>query len=391
MPGAAGPIELLILQSTSFCNIDCSYCYLSDRGVAHRMTLPLFEKVVRNVAGSGLLAPQPMLLWHAGEPLTVPVSWYREASALLRSIDGGSRFTQMFQTNGMLIDDRWCELFKEEGARIGLSIDGPRFLHDRNRLTRKGLGTFDAVMRGVEVLDRHGLEFRVLCVLTDEALDFPDEIYGFFAGLGTRSVGFNIEESAGINTSRTLEARDVRRRFAGFMRRVHELQKDGRVAIRELANVREIMASMTSPDRFGILKSPSLHPLSILTVGHDGGSATFSPELLGSQSLRYGDFNLGNLAEVPVRELLESSLFLRAYADIQEGIELCRHTCRYFPYCGGGFPSNKLTETGTFASAETKYCVSQIQPVIDVMLESREREIGLPSSWVEPVQGLPDD
>ena len=85
----------------------------------------------------------------------------------------------------------------------------------------------------------------------------------------------------------------------------------------------------------------------------------------------------GRPRRIPVRELLESSLFQRAYADLQAGVDLCRRTCRYFPFCGGGFPSNKLTETGTFASAETKYCLSQIQPVIDVVLASHEKEIGL--------------
>lgn len=375
---AAGPIELLVLQSTSFCNIDCRYCYLPDRDAARRMSLPVLEKVLRNVAGSGLLAAEPMLLWHAGEPLTVPVSWYREASAILRSLDlGGSRFVQHFQTNGVLIDDRWCGFFKEEGAGVGVSLDGPRFLHDRNRLTRRGLGTFDAAMRGVETLDRHGLELRFLAVLTHESLDHPDEIYQFFAGLGARSVGFNVEESAGIHTSKTLASQDLRSRLTGFMSRIDELQRGGRMVIRELASVREILAGITSPGRAAVLKSRSLHPLSILTVGHDGAAATFSPELLGGRSARYGDFNLGNLAEVPVRELLESSLFARAHADIQAGIDLCRRTCRYFPFCGGGVPSNKLAETGTFACAETQHCRSQIQPVIDVVLASHERELGL--------------
>lgn len=378
---AVGPIELLILQSTSFCNIDCSYCYLPDRGLVHRMSLSVFEKVLRNVAGSGLLSRQPVLQWHAGEPLTVPVSWYREASALLRSIDlKGSRFVQSFQTNGMLIDDRWCAFFKEEEARIGISLDGPRFLHDRNRRTRRGLGTFDAVLRGVEVLARHQIDFSVISVLTGESLDFPDEIYAFFCEIGARTAGFNIEESSGINTSKTLEESGIRDRLTAFMRRIHELQKDGRLAVREITNVREVMAGFSSPHHTGVLKNPNVRPLSILTVGYDGSSATFSPELLGSRSVRYGDFDLGNLAEEPVRDLLASRLFLRAEEDIRAGVDLCRRTCRYFPYCGGGSPSNKLTETGTFTSAETKYCTTQIQPVIDVVLADYEREIGLARS-----------
>jgi uncharacterized protein len=376
---AAGPIDLLILQSTSFCNIDCSYCYLPDRGVAKRMTLEVFEKVVRNVAASGLLAPRPTLLWHAGEPLTVPLSWYREASAVLRSVAaGGSRFVQRFQTNGMLIDDEWCEFFKAEGAGIGVSLDGPEFIHDRHRLTRRGRGTFKAVLRGIELLRKHAIELNVLSVLAAESLDFPDEIYGLFASLGVKSVGFNIEESVGINTSRTLEAPDVRERFFRFMGRIYELQKAGGPSVREIREVRAVMANLGTADRALALKNPSLHPLSILTVAHDGAATTFSPELLGSHSPRYGDFNLGNLTALPVRELLETGRFQHVHADIAAGVDLCRRTCRYFPFCGGGNPANKLTETGTLAAAETLYCLSQIQPVIDVVLENHEREIGLP-------------
>jgi uncharacterized protein len=380
-PEDLGPIDLLILQSTSLCNIDCGYCYLPDRAVARRMSLDVLERVLRNVAASGLLAPRPVLLWHAGEPLTVPVSWYREASSLLRSLDlGGSRFTQQFQTNGMLIDEGWCAFFQEEGARVGVSLDGPRFIHDRNRVTRRGSGTFDAVMTGLELLDRHGIEYNVLSVLDRHALDFPDEIYGFFRGLGVRWVGFNIEESVGVHASPTLEAPDTRARFTAFLRRVHELEQAGGPSVRELSEARALVSSFGASGRLAVLRNPNLHPLSILTVGYDGRATTFSPELLGVRSERYGDFHLGNLATAPVRELLESSLFRQAYEDIRAGVDLCRQTCRYFAFCGGGFPTNKLAETGTFASAETRHCLSQIQPVLDVVLESHERELGLPGA-----------
>ena len=111
-------------------------------------------------------------------------------------------------------------------------------------------------------------------------------------------------------------------------------------------------------------------------MGYDGRATTFSPSCLGVRSERYGDFHLGNLATAPVRELLESSLFRRAYEDIRAGVDLCRRTCRYFAFCGGGFPTNKLAETGTFACAETRHCLSQIQPVLDVVLGGPRKRIG---------------
>src|SRR5262245_17837372 len=143
-----GPLELLVLQPTPFCNINCSYCYLPDRQSKRRMSPGTLEQVFRWVFASGLARQPFVLLWHAGEPLVLPVSFYEEAADLLRRHNASQLpVLQSFQTNATLIDAGWCAFFKRPDVHLGVSVDGPAFLHDRHRRTRQGSGTLERVLR----------------------------------------------------------------------------------------------------------------------------------------------------------------------------------------------------------------------------------------------------
>ena len=136
-------VEMVIIQPTPFCNINCSYCYLPDRSNKHVLSQATVTRLFTELFASGWTNPELTILWHAGEPLAVPISFYREAFATierLRPKDGPRPVVvkHSFQTNGMLITDAWCDLFKEWNVGIGVSIDGPRELHDFHRKTRSG-------------------------------------------------------------------------------------------------------------------------------------------------------------------------------------------------------------------------------------------------------------
>ena len=138
----AGPLELLVLQPTPFCNLDCSYCYLPDRDSKHRMSEATLNRVFQFVFSSGIVQQGFTVVWHAGEPMVLPVAYYERATEIAGAYNpGGLRVGHSFQTNGVLIDDAWCEFFKAHNVNVGVSVDGPAFLHDRNRKTRKGGGT----------------------------------------------------------------------------------------------------------------------------------------------------------------------------------------------------------------------------------------------------------
>jgi uncharacterized protein len=131
---ARGPLELLVLQPTPFCNLDCSYCYLPDRQSTRRMSRDTLEATFRWAFASGLARQPFTLLWHAGEPLVLPVAYYEEATELLnRHNEQRVPVLQSFQTNATLLSAEWCEFLQRHHVHLGVSVDGPDFLHDRTR------------------------------------------------------------------------------------------------------------------------------------------------------------------------------------------------------------------------------------------------------------------
>src|SRR5262249_19362469 len=107
-----GPLELLVVQPTPFCNLDCSYCYLPNRTDTRWMTTETLARAFHWIAESNLVREPFALLWHAGEPLVVPVEWYEQASELLRQHSADWQVVQCFQTNATLIDAEWCHYFR---------------------------------------------------------------------------------------------------------------------------------------------------------------------------------------------------------------------------------------------------------------------------------------
>lgn len=150
-PGRTVPqIQLLVVQPTPFCNIDCRYCYLPDRSSKAVVADETLGNLFRQVFASGWASDGLSVVWHAGEPMVLPIDFYRRAGALIDRLRPPSlTVRQSFQTNGTLIDDAWCEFFAEMQINVGVSIDGPQLLHDKNRVTRSGRGTFDRTIAGI--------------------------------------------------------------------------------------------------------------------------------------------------------------------------------------------------------------------------------------------------
>jgi uncharacterized protein len=270
---AAARLRLLVLQPTPFCNIDCSYCYLSNRGSAARMSLATLDLACRRVFESPFLDRELQVAWHGGEPLTVPLAWYEEATALIAARRPASlRLTHAFQTNGLLLNADWARFFARTGARVGLSIDGPADLHDANRRTRLGRGTHAGAMRAARLLQDQGVAFHVITVLTDRALDDPERLFDFYVRHGISEVGFNIEEIEGANTASSL-AGDNEAKYREFIRRFFALvwQAPGVLKVREFESALGYLLSEEHE------RDEQNKPFAIVSVSNDGAISTFSP------------------------------------------------------------------------------------------------------------------
>jgi uncharacterized protein len=222
--GQVGPLELLVIQPTPFCNLDCSYCYLPDRSNKRKMTLETLEKAFNWVFSSGLVRQPFTLLWHAGEPMVLPATFYEQATVLLERCNvSGFEVTQSFQTNATLVNDAWCDFILRRGVQVGVSVDGPDFLNDRHRVTRKGGGTLANVLRGMRLLRDHHISFDVITVLTSASLDYPDELFDFYVEHNITSVAFNVEEIEGPHVTSSLSGSGVEPRFRRFYSRFMDL------------------------------------------------------------------------------------------------------------------------------------------------------------------------
>ncbi len=375
-----GKLELLVLQPSPFCNLNCDYCYLPHRDEVRRMDLGTLEMAARKIFGAGLPARELSVVWHAGEPMAVPRGWYDEAFALLAQLCPRQvRLTHHFQTNGVLIDARWCEFIKAHDVHIGVSVDGPAWLHDRHRRTRTGRGTHARVMRGVEALRSAQIPFHVICVLTRESLSHADEIFDFFLALRPTCLCLNVEEVEAENVRSSLADADsagVESAFRAFMRKAVARVKASPAGMR-LREIDTVLSALRDP-RFGTLTGNSQNqPGRMLNIAWDGSFTTFSPELLGARHPRLGAFSLGNVLRDALPPVA-NALYPVQSGEIARGIENCRTQCKYFDFCLGGAPANKLGELGRLDGTETMFCRLTQKATIDVVLAALENDLVAP-------------
>lgn len=372
-----GPVVLVVLQPTTFCNLDCDYCYLPDRHLKHTLSLDLLEPIFQNLFASPYIRGNFNIVWHAGEPLTLPISFYEAA---FRKIDALSQkynlkkypYFHSIQTNGTLIDRAWCNFIQTYEVKIGISLDGLDFIHDKHRKTRTGLGTHASTMRGISYLQKNDIEFSIIAVLTQESLNYPDDLFQFFVDHQITRVGFNIEEMEGNHPTSSLARAGTDDRYRAFMTRFYELtQRSNCLKVREFDRVKK---NILQGARIDLGQSI---PYTIISIDYKGDYMTFSPELLSLESPEYGSFILGNVKSMSFEAACQTDRFQKINADIQAGVNACQQTCQYFSLCGGGAPANKYFENGSFHSTETIYCRYTQQILTDIVLEDLEKSLEL--------------
>jgi serine-type anaerobic sulfatase-maturating enzyme len=187
--------SLLVKPASAVCNLDCEYCFYLERatgpyqGRKRTMSLATLERLV-----SGYLAcsfPLSAFSFQGGEPTLAGLDFSRALVKLQQQYGRpGQTIANSMQTNGILLDGAWCDLFKKYSFLIGLSLDGPEDVHDRYRVTRKREGSWTRVMSGLRQLQRHDVDFNILCVVSQANVARAVEIYRFFRALGVERMQF---------------------------------------------------------------------------------------------------------------------------------------------------------------------------------------------------------
>jgi len=188
--------QVFVKPAGPVCNLACRYCYYVDKQGLYptdepiRMSDSLLERyIVQHIEACS--DPVIRFSWHGGEPTILGLDYFRGVVALQRRLlPPGRTIANGIQTNGTLLDEGWCRFLATEGFTVGLSLDGPREMHDRYRLTRTGQSSHEQAMRGYRLLQAHGVPCEVLCVVNAGNVEHPLTVYRFFKEIGAGYMSF---------------------------------------------------------------------------------------------------------------------------------------------------------------------------------------------------------
>ncbi|NRB18030.1 MAG: GRRM system radical SAM/SPASM domain protein [Rhodobacteraceae bacterium] len=364
---SSNKLSKLVLQPTPFCNLDCSYCYLPDRQIKASMSLEVVDSISKSLlANDAFLNNKIEVLWHGGEPLSLPPAWYKEATKLL-SKRTKSQIRHIFQTNATLITQDWCNHLKNTKSMIGVSIDGPRALNDKYRVKRNGKSSFDASLSGIELLRENDIEFCVLCVVTSDSIDSIEETFNFFEGMGAKTLRFLPEDIVGNNVSSSLATSEGRRKMRGFYERY------GRMILNSaseqcLPDFEIVLRRILNPSQIQALQETALVGR-LLNVDYEGNIFGFSPEFSSASISDKKRFQIGSTLTNTLENILESEKYLSIAREIEDGVRKCKETCQYFDFCGGGDPAPKFFEHRRLDATETLACEMRLKAMVDGVLD----------------------
>ena len=167
----------------SLCNLDCDYCYYLGKanlygGRQPKMSDELLERYISQYI-EAVQVPTVTFCWHGGEPLLAGIDFYERAVALQNRYRGNKQIENSLQTNGLLVNPDWCDFFRQNNFLIGLSLDGPKEIHDAYRHDRGGQPTFDRVMRALEMMAVSGVEYNTLSTINDRCAGQGKKVYQF--------------------------------------------------------------------------------------------------------------------------------------------------------------------------------------------------------------------
>ncbi|HHE6469722.1 TPA: anaerobic sulfatase maturase [Providencia rettgeri] len=210
---AAVPFHILLKPVGAGCNLKCDYCYYPEDQLARSkpMIKEMLEPFIRHyIASQPAYSKEINFVWQGGEPLLAGLDFYKKAIALQQKYAPSQvKISNSLQTNATLLTPAWCRFLKQHDFIVGVSLDGPKEIHDRYRLDKKGQqGSYDAVLKGIRLLQEFGIEFNILTVVHDAVANQAVTIYDHFTQLGVKFIQFQplMAEGSALEHHFTLSA-----------------------------------------------------------------------------------------------------------------------------------------------------------------------------------------
>lgn len=191
----SSPTYVMAKPAGPLCNLACNYCYYLEKQNLYKqqqgktMTDETLETFVRDYIAAQS-TPSVLFTWHGGEPLMRPITFYRRVLELQRKYAAGRAIDNCIQTNGTLITPEWAQFFHDNQFLVGISIDGPQDMHDRYRKSRLGRPSWRQVMKGIDLLNRYGVEWNAMAVANATTAEDPLRFYHFFKEINCHYLQF---------------------------------------------------------------------------------------------------------------------------------------------------------------------------------------------------------
>lgn len=352
----AKPLYVMAKPVGAVCNLSCKYCYYLEKSnlykdvSKHVMSDELLEKFIKEYINSQTM-PQVLFTWHGGETLMRPLSFYKRVVELQKLYGRGRTIDNCIQTNGTLLTDEWCQFFKENNWLVGISVDGPQEFHDEYRKNKHGHPSFIKVMKGIELLNKYGVEWNAMAVINDYNADYPIEFYNFFKSIGCKYI-----------------------QFTPIVERICQ-HEDGRYLATPLQEGEKLADFSVSPEQWGnflcelfdewvkndvgeyfiqifdstlanwIGEQPGVCSMA-KTCGH-AGVIEFNGDVYSCDHFVFPEYKLGNIYQKTLVEMMYSDRQLEFGQMKQKSLPGQCKECEFLFACNGDCPKNRFARTAT--------------------------------------------
>lgn len=335
----ARPLYVMLKPVGAVCNLRCKYCYYLEKKDLYPdarnfvMSEELLEEFIKQYLGAQTMS-QVLFTWHGGETLMRNISFYKKAVALQKKYGRGRPISNSLQTNGTLLTDEWCRFFKENNFLIGISVDGPQHCHDKYRRTLDNRPSFYQVMKGVELLKKHGVEFNIMGVVNDYNSDYPLQFYHFFKSIDCHYIQFApiVEQIDGKPARWNVRSRA----WGDFLIAIFDEWVRNDVGDYYIQYFDSTLANWVGQE-------PGVCTLA-KTCGQ-AGVMEFNGDVYSCDHMVYPQYKLGNIKTNTLTQMMYSRQQQQFGNDKYDSLPAQCRSCKYLFACNGECPKNRIIQT----------------------------------------------
>jgi len=339
--------HVMLKPRGAICNLDCKYCYFLAKemmypGSRFRMADDLLETYTKQYIEAQRV-PEVTFAWQGGEPTLMGLDFFKRAVELQqRYCKPGMRIHNAFQTNGVLLDDDWCRFFHQHNFLIGLSVDGPKQIHDAYRVDKGGRPTFDRVMAGLALLKKHRVEFNILTTVHAANAEHGAEVYRCLRDeVGTQFMQFipivERDNETGYQEGDTVTDRSLTaEQYGRFLISIFDewVRRDvGRVFVQ----IFDVALAAWAGERPGLCIFEETCGLA-LAMEHNG-------DLFACDHFVEPNYRLGNIQEIPLIDMVASAEQRQFGLDKRDKLPRYCRECEVRFVCNGGCPKDRFINT----------------------------------------------